>query len=149
MIWALALFAVTYVQAAEKSSKGKKPKITLVEKIRDAEPIKTVSAQDLKNMMAEDTDLIVINVLDKNWYEKSHIDESINIPLSDRGEFERGVANLKKDTPIVVYCASKICPLSKDAYKILVHKLGFTRVWAYEGGIAEWEKNGFETESND
>lgn len=145
----VSYFAVTYVQAAEKGSQVKKPKISLVEKIRDAEPIKTVSAQELKDLIADDSDLVVINVLDTNWYNESHIPGSINNPVGNKEKFVELMAKYEKDTPIVVYCASKICPLSKDAYKILVHELGFTKVKAYEGGIDDWNKNGFETESND
>lgn len=141
----VSYFAATYVQAAE----GKKSKPILVEKIRDAESIKTISAQGLRDMMAHDSDLVVINVLDKNWYDQSHISGSINIPFGKNKNFDQQVGKYQKDTPIVVYCASKLCPLSKDAYKFLIYELGFTQVWAYEGGIQEWEKKGFETESND
>ncbi len=152
----VSYFAASYVQATEKSTSEisqqrlSAPRESLVEKIRKADGVRQINADDLKNMMSDDSDLVVINVLSKDWYNKSHIDGSINIPIANKDEFKaRIVKKYSKDTPIVVYCASKLCPLSREAYTILVHDLGFTQVWAYEGGIKDWEEHGFEVESND
>jgi 3-mercaptopyruvate sulfurtransferase SseA len=58
----------------------------------------------------------------------------MNVPLDELKDF---AASTPKDTTIVVYCASYICPVSSQAWHTL-HELGFEDVYAYEGGTNEW-----------
>lgn len=97
--------------------------------------IRTITAQQLLKKIDTEPTLIVINVLPQEYYTKCHIRGSINVPL----EQLQGVANESwdKHDKIVVYCANYECSASKSAFKLL-HKLGFTQVCAYEGGIKEW-----------
>jgi rhodanese-related sulfurtransferase len=83
--------------------------------------------------------LIVINALAKKYYDDCHIIGSVSIPLD---KLERYAQTLDKKTPIVVYCASYKCPVSEKAWHIF-NDLGFDSVWAYEGGIAEWNQRGY------
>lgn len=83
--------------------------------------------------------LVVINALAKNYYDDCHIVGSISVPLD---KIERYASTIDKKTPIVVYCASSHCPVSEKAWKIF-NALGFTHVWAYEGGMAEWCQKGY------
>ena len=83
--------------------------------------------------------LLVINALLKKHYNDCHILGSINVPLDELAVFAQ---KLEKDTPIIVYCASYLCPVSRKAWYLL-HRMGFTNVWAYEGGIAEWVQKGY------
>ncbi len=83
--------------------------------------------------------LLVINALPKNYYDDCHIVGSISVPLD---KLEAYAHTLDKKTPIVVYCASYSCPISQKAWRIF-NALGFTSVWAYEGGMAEWSQKDF------
>jgi|GEM_PF-1060000 len=83
--------------------------------------------------------LYVLNILDKQWHNDCHIAGSINVPFAELEEFVR---DKDKDTEIVVYCSNYQCVASEQAYKILT-KMGFTNVWAYEGGIAQWFQMGY------
>ena len=83
--------------------------------------------------------LVVINVLAANYYKDCHIVGSISVPLD---KLENYAHKLDKKTPIVVYCASYKCPLSQKAWRIM-NALGFGHVWAYEGGMAEWNQYGY------
>jgi rhodanese-related sulfurtransferase len=78
--------------------------------------------------------LKVINVLNPEVYADAHIKGSMNVPLEELKDF---ALSTSKDTPIVVYCASYICPISAQAWHTL-HELGFENVYAYEGGMNEW-----------
>jgi len=108
--------------------------------------IKTISAEQLLQKMKDDHSLLVINVLSQEYYMKCHIKDSINIPLDQL----QGTAQESWDAndEIVVYCANNECPASRNAYNIL-KKLGFTRIMAYEGGIAEWSKKEYPTVGNE
>ena len=78
--------------------------------------------------------LMLINVLPKDMYDDCHITGSINVPFERLSSF---VQDLDKDQPIAVYCASYVCKSSGKAWQKL-DSLGFTQIWAYEGGMAEW-----------
>lgn len=90
-----------------------------------------------------ETKLRLVNVLDKPLYDDAHIKgtknvESICVPFM---ELEASVKNWDKTTPVVTYCANYQCTASGSAAKKL-KELGFTDVWAYEGGTAEWYQLG-------
>ncbi len=86
--------------------------------------------------------VIVVNVLSKDTFDDCRIKGSINVPFDDLGEYAQ---NIDQNQKIVVYCASYSCPVSRKAWHLL-HDMHFKRVYAYEGGIAEWRQKGFPTE---
>jgi rhodanese-related sulfurtransferase len=91
--------------------------------------------------------VLLINVLDKEFFDDCHIKavgtaRSINVPLEQLESYAH--ANISKKTPVVVYCANYKCLASSEGAKML-QELGFTDVWAYEGGTAEWKNLGYPT----
>lgn len=81
------------------------------------------------------TQFFLVNVLDPQYYyEDCHIRGSINVSLDNLEDWAK---NLDKETRIVVYCASYVCPMALTAYMKL-HAMGFVNVWVYEGGMNEW-----------
>ncbi|MBI1301756.1 MAG: rhodanese-like domain-containing protein [Alphaproteobacteria bacterium] len=101
--------------------------------------MKTVSYQELKDLKNRNA-VTLVNVLPKEYFEKTHIPGSINIPHEEAG-FESRVERVigSKDMPIVVYCANKECDASRKAADKLAND-GFTNVMCYEGGAQEWER---------
>jgi rhodanese-related sulfurtransferase len=79
--------------------------------------------------------LLVINVLPAEYHEDCAIKGSINVPLDRLAKFAE---KLDKNSEIVVYCAHYKCSKSAEAWKLL-DDMGFTNVWAYEGGVNEWK----------
>jgi rhodanese-related sulfurtransferase len=80
------------------------------------------------------TGLHVINVLDKDLYDDCHIAGSENVLLENVDQFAQKLA---KDSEIVVYCSNFRCTASGMVAKQLKAQ-GFTKVYAYEAGMAEW-----------
>ena len=78
--------------------------------------------------------LYIINVLDKSSYEDCRITGSTNVPFDQVESFAKG---LDKNAEIVVYCANYMCTASGASAQKL-KELGFEKVWAYEGGSAQW-----------
>lgn len=78
--------------------------------------------------------LYVINVLDKQEYDDCHIKGSINIPFEDMSNFAK---SLNKQTELIIYCSNYWCTASHEVAKDLL-EIGFTKVWVYEAGMAEW-----------
>lgn len=87
-------------------------------------------------------EVVVVNVLAKEGYDKIHIRGSISIP---RNELEGGRwRELDGVQEVVVYCSSYSCEASRMVADFLEGK-GFD-VRAYEGGIKEWAEAGLPTE---
>ncbi len=82
--------------------------------------------------------LIVVNVLDSDQYRDAHIKGSINVP---QAEVKKWAQNIPIETPIVFYCSNYMCTGSGEAARMLT-EMGFTNVYAYEGGTAEWYQLG-------
>ena len=105
------------------------------------EPVKEMSVQELLRRL-DDPQLLIINVLGKRYWEDARIKGSISAPLRILTEESK---KWDKEQEIVVYCACRECDASEKAF-ILLKQLGFTNVWAYEGGIREWWKLGYPCE---
>ena len=100
---------------------------------------KNVSPKEL-NTMLKNKDFVFVNV---------HIPFAGNIAGTDLSipydQIENQLAQLPSDknARIVLYCRSG--HMSTIAAEKLV-SLGYTNVWSLKGGMAEWEKAGFDVE---
>ncbi len=84
----------------------------------------------------------LVNVLDKSAFDDCNIEGSINVPFEDVEKFAQG---LDKDAEVVFYCANYMCTASGASAEKL-KQMGFEKVWAYEGGTAEWRQLGLAEE---
>lgn len=110
--------------------------------------MKTIEAKQLKDTLATNSGVAVINTLSEDAFNAKHIPKSVNVP-QDAPDFVERVEKTTsgKSDPVVVYCASASCDSSTKAGKKL-EEAGFTNVYDFEGGIDEWEKNQLPLESS-
>lgn len=87
--------------------------------------------------------MTLIEVLDEDKFNKSHIKGAINIPLIKISTVARN--NFDKDDNLVVYCSDEDCTASPTATKKLKDS-GFKNVWDYEGGKKAWKEAGLPME---
>jgi rhodanese-related sulfurtransferase len=95
------------------------------------------TAQDLKTRM-DAGNVEVVHALDAENYAKGHIPGAVNI------EYEKMTPEQlpsQKDKPLIFYCASPMCPVSKMAANKAVN-WGYTQVSIYEGGMSGWKNAG-------
>jgi rhodanese-related sulfurtransferase len=85
--------------------------------------------------------LLVINLLDRDYYDDAHIKGSVQVLFEHLTDY---VHSVDKNTPIIVYCSNYQCGSSAAAWQLL-KSLGFANIWAYEGGMAEWFQLGLPT----
>lgn len=104
-----------------------------------------LSRSELKNLLEQKDDFLLINVLSPSAFQKTHIPGSKNVPVTDP-EFVNQVENLlgdrDKNTLIVTYCAGFECDASKNAANLLL-KLGYANVYVFEGGMEDWLDAGY------
>jgi len=84
--------------------------------------------------------LVIVNVLDKEYFDDSHIKGSINIPFVQVKQDTPNIVD--KDAEVVMYCSNYMCSASGTARKQLLD-LGYKKVYVYEGGTAEWLQKGY------
>jgi rhodanese-related sulfurtransferase len=109
--------------------------------------MKSLSTEDLRLMIANNQDFVLINVLPEETFRDQHIPDSINIP-QDQDNFADQVETAAggKGAKIVVYCGSFDCDASTKAARKL-DEAGFTDVYDYEGGVKAWRESGLMIEA--
>ena len=101
--------------------------------------MKTVNKSQLKQWLDTKEDLLLIDVLPKEDFQKQSIPGSINVPFKGIDDFANNVERHTKSKAdhIVVYCRNTQCDASKNAAKKL-EAAGFTNVQAFEDGVEGW-----------
>jgi len=105
--------------------------------------MKNVDKSQLKQWIDNKEDLLLINVLPQEDFQKQSIPGSINIPFKGTDNFAKDVEQraTSKNQRIVVYCRNTQCDLSRNAAMNLEAN-GFTNVQAFEEGVEGWFAKG-------
>lgn len=108
--------------------------------------MKTITREELSEHFDGTFDMPVVEVLSEEEYEEFHLPGAINVPIDE--EFEERIQEIfpDKTQPVVVYCASTKCNASEEAAEHM-DQLGYTEVYDYEAGKADWKKAGLPVES--
>ncbi|MER6762438.1 MULTISPECIES: rhodanese-like domain-containing protein [Amycolatopsis] len=88
---------------------------------------------------------IVVEALPASYYAEAHLPGTLNLPVD---EVEKLAPTLvpHKDSAVIVYCADSPCQNSGTVAKHL-SELGYTQVFDYDEGKADWIAAGMPTES--
>ena len=100
-----------------------------------------INREETRTMAAIGAQLI--DTLPAGQYEEERLPGAINIPLKKLDS--RSVATLDRNTPVIVYCYDYQSDLSARAAWRL-ETLGFTQVFRYAAGKADWFANGLPRE---
>jgi rhodanese-related sulfurtransferase len=105
-----------------------------------AEPIRTISADEVKDKLDRGEPIRLVNALPRWEFDRAHI------PGSERFDsLDAALESLIPDDEIVVYCTDPPCHASQKLYKDLVER-GYTGVRRFEGGLVEWAAKGYPLE---
>ena len=104
----------------------------------------TINTNELRRLRSMKTEMLIVDVLPKDKFDKDHIEGAQNVPL-DSPDFLSKVEQAagRKDKKIVVYCADAACDASAKAAAKLA-AAGYGDVTAYKGGIAAWRQDAAE-----
>ena len=103
-----------------------------------------ISNSELKALLADRADLLLIDVRTDREWEDGHIPGAAFLDFLEN-DFEERAFALPKDRPIALYCAAG--GRSEDAMKKM-EKAGFRELYNLRGGFYGWEDGG-ETVSNE
>ena len=116
----------------------------MLSKIAEIWPGK-ISSQELKKKIDRGDHFILVDARDTNSYESEHVIGAISLPLSEVDE--KADQLLDRSVDVIVYCNNLACPTSASEVKKL-KQMGFRNVKHYAGGIQDWKKTGYPTESS-
>lgn len=88
---------------------------------------------------------LLIDARDNEEFQIKHIKNAINIPYDYYEEYQNVIDSLDMDFAYIVYCSGGECSLSLDLADYLF-EYGFFNMFVYEGGLPEWEENGYPVE---
>lgn len=109
-----------------------------VTKAHEGSFIPKVSLDDVVNTVSQG-DAVLIDARFKLDFDKSHISNAINMPVSSSHEkVQNRMSEVGKNESIIVYCQSKGCTYDQEiAIKLI--ELGYSNVSIFEDGWRGWE----------
>ena len=100
-----------------------------------------LSLEGLQNAIQSKSKILLIDGRSESAYHRGHIPGAVNVPYIQRDYFfDKLLADVAPETPIIVYCSDKHCNTSVELAKFLSQKFGFIHVRVFEGGWEEWVK---------
>lgn len=103
----------------------------------------TVSAQQAKELY--DQGVMFLDVRSPRLYAKGHIQGTFHLDLKNNFNEEKLASVANKDQSLVIYCSGVKCSRSYRASEKAV-EWGYSNVYYFRGGIAEWKKAGYPVE---
>lgn len=101
--------------------------------------IQEISPQNLKKMLDNKEQIIVIDTREDHELSDGYIPTSIHL---SKGVIERDIEQKLPDLhqPIVVYCSGGFrCALVADS----LQKMGYTKIYSLNGGLRSWVEAGY------
>lgn len=99
-----------------------------------------ITRNELKRMMDEHKDFVLIDALPAEDFEREHIPGAINISLED-ADFEQALREAVPEPhrDIVVYCAGPDRARAQLAAE-RIEALGYMSVYQFDGGKDDWRE---------
>lgn len=132
----LTLFVISMISCQKKAetSEAEATGVAVYEKLEVnsfAEQLKAIPKAQL------------LDVRTPEEYDSGHIGNAQNVNWNDPTAFEKGIASLDKNEPVLVYCMAG--SRSTAAAKKL-QELGFTKIYELDGGYMKWRAAGLADE---
>ena len=102
---------------------------------------KVITADQLKNMLDEKKDIILIDARTKEEYQEAHIAGAISVPEKNFDE-SASVLPSDKNAFLVFYCNGVKCGKSKKA-AVKADAKGYKNILIYGEGFPVWEEKGY------
>ena len=105
--------------------------------------VELITAEELKKLMDEGRDLVVVDTQDGRIYPIKHIKGAINFPWAP---VIREPINLSRTKLLVLYCGCAGEEASKNLAQQLMENWGFKQIKVLDGGFSRWLRLGYPTE---
>ena len=107
----------------------------------DAQEVGHISVKEVHDLVAKDTNVFLLDVRTEDEYASAHLRKAYHIPVD---ELASRIGEIPTSKKVIAYCRTG--NRSEHASEILKqHNIAAPSM---DGGILEWEREGFETESS-
>lgn len=130
-----SIFLILFVAGAVV---GQKSVDKLLEQ-HNSKSVSYISIEELR-MLQLNNKVVILDAREPDEFKISHLNTAIYIGYNDFSSDAKQLKNLKKDSPIVVYCSLGI---RSETIGEKLKKAGFTNVKNLYGGIFEWKNKGY------
>lgn len=103
-----------------------------------------ITREQIRDKLEAGDDFVLVEALPEKYFAKGHLPGAINLP-HDQVATRAPALLPDKAKVIVVYCANTECANSEIAARAL-SELGYTSVFEYVQGKADWEAAGYPLE---
>jgi rhodanese-related sulfurtransferase len=104
-------------------------------------PIKDIQVNAIEDFIAQEQDVVILDVRTPEEYTASHIEGAINVNIA-ADTFANNIAKLDRGKTYIVHCGANVENGRSDQSFEIMTDLGFTKLRNMQGGIAEWEASG-------
>ena len=111
-----------------------------------AEEIPRITPEELKILIENKADIVVVDNQPKVAYDMGHLPEAVNFPWAS--EIRRPV-NLPRDKVLILYCACVHEEDSADVANQLIKHFGYKNLKLLKGGLLQWLKLGYPIEKKE
>jgi rhodanese-related sulfurtransferase len=94
--------------------------------------MKVISTEQLKDKLDRGDNFKLVMTMNQWAYDRLHIPGSLHFD-----SLSEAMAHLTPEDEVVVYCSTKWCHQSVEAY-LLLRRQGFDKLSRYAGGLMEW-----------
>jgi 3-mercaptopyruvate sulfurtransferase SseA len=146
-VWVVTVCLLRWV-AVPGSMAGEKPSATPARPLT-ADPkeisdkVELITAEELKKLMDQGTDFVVVDTQDEGIFPVKHIRGAINFPWAP---VIREPINLPRTKLLIIYCGCAGEEASKSVAQQLMSNWGFKQIKVLDGGFNRWLKLSYPTE---
>lgn len=105
--------------------------------------VELITAEELKRLMDEGTEVVVVDTQDERIYQIKHIKGAINFPWAP---IVREPIDLPRSKLLILYCGCAGEEASKNVAGQLMSDWGFKQIKILDGGFNRWLRLGYPTE---
>ena len=99
-----------------------------------------IDAATAKTM--HDRGVLFVDVRSRLSFEHGHIPGALNLDVRSEDFVSRFQSSVNSDDDVVIYCRGENCSRSAEAI-LLVHPLGYDRLFYFKAGLPGWEAAGY------
>ncbi len=116
--------------------------LVITSSISSAQEVKSIKPEELKRLMENKADIVVVDNQPKGAYDMKHIPGAVNFPWAMQ---IKGPVNLPRNKLLILYCACSHEEDSTDVANQLM-EFGYHNVKLLEGGWLRWVELGYPIE---
>jgi len=143
-VWVITVCLLKWVTVADPGLMAEeRTSVTPVDPKEISGKVELITAEELKKLIDEGANIMVVDTQDERIYPIKHIKGAINFPWAP---VIREPVSLPRAKLLILYCGCAGEEASKNLAQQLMSNWGFKQIKVLDGGFNRWLKLGYPTE---